>query len=316
MSAPYVGCMTSHGELSQDRLNLRPAPGRHEDFTALFPADASLDLLADGGEWFEGPVWTGPEQVVWSDVVGNRLLAWSPDIGVRTFLEPSHHQNGHTLDREGRLLAASHGERAVVRREPDGRWQTVADRFGSQQFNAPNDLVVAADGAIWFTDPRYGIDRPEEGYGGEVEMPGCRIYRIAPDGDVAAVSAPMPAPNGLAFSGDQQVLYVADSEQGLILAFPVIGDRLGEPAEIVAPDEVGIPDGLRLDTDGRIWTSWGPQVRVYVPDGYDKAQFLGAIELPQTVSNLAFGGPDKGTLAITATSGLHRVQTTVVGGGY
>nr|WP_166649170.1 SMP-30/gluconolactonase/LRE family protein [Naumannella halotolerans] len=216
----------------------------------------------------------------------------------------------------GPVAGASHGERAVVRREPDGRWQIVADRFGSQQFNAPNDLVVAADGAIWFTDPRYGIDRPEEGYGGEVEIPGCRIYRIAPDGDVAAVSAPMPAPNGLAFSGDQQVLYVADSEQGLILAFPVIGDRLGEPAEIVAPDEVGIPDGLRLDTDGRIWTSWGPQVRVYVPDGYDKAQFLGAIELPQTVSNLAFGGPDKGTLAITATSGLHRVQTTVVGGGY
>lgn len=297
-------------------LQLDAAPGHEHELAALVPPDATLDLLATGGTWFEGPAWTGQHEIVWSDVVGNRLLIWTPDAGAGILLEPSHHQNGHTIDTEGRLLAASHGERAVVRRERSGHWTTLVERHEGRRFNSPNDLVVTRDGAIWFTDPRYGIDKPEEGYGGAVEMDGCRVYRLDPDGGTTAVTAPLPAPNGLAFSPDERTLYLADSEVGHLLALPVLdgGARLGEPVLFAPADGVGRPDGLRVDTAGRVWTSWGPTVRVYAPrEPGETAEPIGAVVLPETVANLAFGGPDGGTLAITATSGLYRLRTQVRG---
>lgn len=295
-------------------LILDPAPGREEELAGLIPPGATLDLLVDGGTWFEGPAWTGPEEVVWSDVVENRLLVWTPEHGAGIALEPSHHQNGHTIDGEGRLVGASHGERAVVRRSHEGHWETLVDRVDGLRFNSPNDLVVARDGAIWFTDPRYGIDKPEEGYGGTVELDGCRVYRLDAGGAVAAVTGAMPAPNGLAFSPDESVLYVADSKAGHLLAFEVLdgGTRLGEPVTFVDGDDGGHPDGLRVDTEGRVWTSWGSAIRIYAPRA-EGGELLGTIRLPETVANLAFGGPDGGTLAITATSGLYRVATSVQG---
>lgn len=292
-------------------LALEPVAGQESALAELVAAGAVVDLLADGGTWFEGPAWTGPEEVTWSDVVGNRLLVWTPEHGAGIALEPSHHQNGHAIDGEGRLVAASHGERAVVRRTLEGHWETLVDRIDGLRFNSPNDLVASSDGAIWFTDPRYGIDKPEEGYGGTVELDGCRVYRLDPTGGVAAVTAAMPAPNGLAFSPDEAVLYVADSKAGHLLAFEVLDDgaRLGEPVPFAPADDDGHPDGLRVDTEGRVWTSWGSAVRVYRADG----ALLGAVRLPETVANLAFGGPGGGTLAITATSGLYRLETRVRG---
>ncbi len=289
------------------------APGHEDEFLPLFPPGAALDLLADGGTWFEGPAWTGPEEIVWSDVVGNRLLVWTPEGGAAIALEPSHHQNGHAVDGDGRLVAASHGERAVVRRDTTGHWEMLTDRCDGLRYNSPNDVVVRRDGSIWFTDPRYGIDKPEEGYGGTVEMPGCRVYRLDPSGAVSPVTPVMPAPNGLAFSADEEILYVADSQVGQILALDVTDGGLEDAREIVPPDDDGHPDGLRVDTDGRIWTSWGSQVRVYRANGQEPATLLGAVHLPETVANLAFGGPDRSTLAITATSGLYRVRTTATG---
>lgn len=303
--------------LRSSSLDLHAAPGKEGELAALLQPDATLDLLAEGGTWFEGPAWTGPEEIVWSDVVGNRLLIWTPDAGAGIALEPSHHQNGHAIDREGRLVAASHGERAVVRREHSGAWEVLVDRHDGHRFNSPNDLVVDSSGAIWFTDPRYGIDKPEEGYGGTVEMDGCRVYRLGPDGIVTAVTDALPAPNGLAFSPDERTLYLADSQVGHLLALDVGGapdqPTLGEPRVISPPDDDGGPDGLRVDTAGRIWTSWGSAVRVLVPSATGAAELLGEIRLPETVANLALGGPDGGTLAITATSGLYRVRTTAAG---
>jgi gluconolactonase len=302
--------------LHTSRPRLDPAPGRADDLAALFPPDATLDLLATGGTWFEGPAWTGTHEIVWSDVVGNRLLRWTPDAGAGILLEPSHHQNGHTIDGEGRLLAASHGERAVVRREHSGHWATLVERHDGRRFNSPNDLVVTRDGAVWFTDPRYGVDKPEEGYGGTVEMDGCRVYRLAPDGTTTAVTAPLPAPNGLAFSPDERTLYLADSHVGHLLVLPVLdgGATLGDPVTFAPPDEAGPPDGLRVDAAGRVWTSWGASVRVYAPAASGTpGDLLGAIVLPERVSNLDFGGIDGGTLAITATSGLYRLQTRARG---
>ncbi|ACQ78496.1 Gluconolactonase [Beutenbergia cavernae DSM 12333] len=308
-------------------LELDPAVGHEAELAALIAPGTSLDLLADGGIWFEGPAWVSETEIVWSDVVGNRLLTWSPDAGAGILLEPSHHQNGHTLDGEGRLLAASHGERAIVRRELDGAWAVVVDRHDGRRFNSPNDLVVAADGAVWFTDPRYGIDKPEEGYGGEVEMDGCHVYRVAPDGHVRVVARAQPGPNGLAFSPAGDVLYLADSEAGHVLAFPVTtasavarDPRDGEPHlgapttfALIAP---GAPDGVRVDSDGRLWVSSGSGVQVYVPGTPGgPGERLGTIRVPEPTANLAFGGPGRSVLAITATSGLYRVATTVRGVG-
>lgn len=297
--------------LVQEPLSLEPHAQR--DLGSLVAEGATLDLVADGGAWFEGPAWTGTDEVTWSDVVGNRLYSYSPAAGQRVVLEPSHHQNGHAIDREGRLVAASHGERAVVRREHDGSWTVLAERSDGRRFHSPNDLVVTTDGSIWFTDPRYGLDKPEEGYGGEAELDGNRVYRWH-DAEVHAVTESMPAPNGLAFSTDERVLYVADSHVGHLLAFDVDGaGHLGEPHVVVQPDDDGHPDGLRLDTDGRIWTSWGSAVRVYDSDGVRPAELVGALRLPHTVANLSFGGPGRSTLAITATSALYLVRTAVRG---
>lgn len=293
--------------ISSSPLTLDPAPGHEEAFTALFPPDATLDVLATGGTWFEGPAWTGADEIVWSDVVGNRLLIWTPEQGAGILLEPSHHQNGHSVDGEGRLVAASHGERAVVRRERTGSWHVLADRHQGRRFNSPNDLVVARDGSIWFTDPRYGIDKPEEGYGGTVEMDGCRVYRLATDGTVTAVTDPMPGPNGLAFSPDESVLYLADSEIGHILALPVHGGgaALGEPVTFAVLDP-GPPDGIRVDAEGRVWSSCASGIQVFAACG--RGERLGTVRIPERAANLAFGGPDGATLAITATSSLYRLR--------
>jgi len=298
--------------ISSEPLRLVPEPGRGAELAALFPPDATLDLLADGGTWFEGPAWTGENEIVWSDVVGNRLLVWTPEAGAGILLEPSHHQNGHTVDREGRLVAASHGERAVVRRELDGSWHVLVDRCEGRRFNSPNDLVVDSHGAIWFTDPRYGIDKPEEGYGGTVEMDGCRVYRLTPDGTVAAVTPPHPGPNGLAFSPDESVLYLADSEVGHILAFEVLdgGARLGEPVTFAHLDP-GPPDGIRVDPQGRVWSSCASGIQVFAAQGPgEPGERLGSVPVPQRTANLAFGGPEGKTLAITASSGLYRLRTS------
>ncbi|WP_206673674.1 SMP-30/gluconolactonase/LRE family protein [Pseudactinotalea terrae] len=304
---------TSTPVLASTPLELDPAPGHEPEFTALFPEGATLDLLATGGTWFEGPAWTGENEIVWSDVVGNRLLVWTPEQGAGILLEPSHHQNGHTIDREGRLVAASHGERAVVRREHDGAWHVLADRHEGRRFNSPNDLVVDSRGAIWFTDPRYGIDKPEEGYGGTVEMDGARLYRLDPDGSVTAMTPPHPGPNGLAFSPDESVLYLADSEVGHILAFEVLdgGTSLRAPVTFAVLDP-GPPDGVRVDPEGRVWSSCASGVQVFAPPAASDrpAERLGTVRIPERTANLAFGGPGGTTLAVTATSGLYRLQTS------
>lgn len=309
--------MTSSSVLRSLPLHLDPAPGHEADLEALLVPGTALDQLAEGGTWFEGPAWTGAAEVVWSDVVGNRLLVWTPEAGAAILLEPSHHQNGHTIDAEGRLVAASHGERAVVRRGHDGAWEVLVDRVDGRRFNSPNDVVVSRDGTVWFTDPRYGIDKPEEGYGGEVELDGMAVYRLDLDGTAHAVTPALPGPNGLAFSPDERVLYLADSAAGHIDAYPVEGSvdgdgqrTLGRPTRF-ADVEPGNPDGIRVDAEGRVWTSSGSGVQVYLPAGPGEPGVrLGTITVPETVSNLAFS-PTGGELVMTATSGLYRVRTTV-----
>jgi gluconolactonase len=184
-----------------------------ERFYSILLADSKLEKLTSGAVWSEGPVFLESDQsVIWSDIPGNRLLRWSAADGMIEFLKPSHFQNGHTLDLQGRVIACSHGERAVVRLESDGNWTVLVNRFEGKKLNSPNDVVVKSDGTIWFTDPSYGLIQPHEGYGGTQEQEGCFVYRFDPVNlDIDAVVTDMEKPNGLAFSSDEKILYVSDT---------------------------------------------------------------------------------------------------------
>ncbi|PWD51416.1 gluconolactonase [Serinibacter arcticus] len=285
----------------------------------LVAPGARLKEIASGGEWFEGPAWLG-DTLVWSDVRGNRLHAWDSGRGARVWIAPSHHQNGHTVDHEGRLVAAASGERAVLRREHDGRWTMLADFYDWKRFNSPNDVVVAADGGIWFTDPTYGLTQPTEGFdpeGAVSEIGGQHVYRIGARGlrdGTRSMTAQLPAmrqPNGLAFGADETVLYVTDSEARHILGFRVRmsldGPELRQPW-IVHRTFEGSPDGLRVDPAGRIWSSSAAGIEILRPGlPGEQARHLGTIRVPQETSNLAFS-PDLKRLAITASSSVYLLK--------
>jgi len=291
-------------------------------FAGLVPPDARLLHLATGATWSEGPVWL-PDSgtVVWSDIPGNRLLRWSPDGTVDVFLAPSEFQNGHTLDHDGSILACSHGNRRIERVGLDGTVTTVVDRYGTARLNSPNDLVVKSDGTIWFSDPPYGIIQPHEGHPGEREYGDDVVFRYDPaTGGIEVATDWVEEPNGLAFSPDESILYVADTSAALrtdgtgnrhIVAFDVVdGRRLANPRVLyaLAPGD-GLADGFRVDGRGNIWTSAEDGIHVVAPDGTE----LGRVPVPERVSNCVFGGEDGTRLFITAGTSLYAIDVAVRG---
>ncbi|MFC6618258.1 SMP-30/gluconolactonase/LRE family protein [Deinococcus radiophilus] len=279
------------------------------NFRELFPEDAELTRLADGFTWTEGPVWIPARGcVVFSDVRQNRTWRWSAGEGLQEEMNPSHHQNGHCLDAEGRLVACSHGERAVLRQEVDGSWTTLADHWEGNRLNSPNDVALHPDGSLWFTDPTYGIDKPEEGYGGEMEQPGRYVYRIAPDGALSCSIQDRHKPNGLAFLSDTELLLADTGDNAATHLYRVVGQQAEYVREAFQIDQ-GKTDGLRVDAEGRIWSSAGDGVHVLNREGEE----LGRILVPETVANLCFGGAEGNELFITATTGLYHIQTRVLG---
>ena len=275
-------------------------------------------MLADGALWAEGPVYVpADDSVVWSDVRGNVVRRWSASDGGSDLHRPSDFGNGHTLDHDGRILACEHGPRRVARYEPDGSRTTVVDRYQGRRLNSPNDLVVASDGAIWFTDPPYGILDDNEGYKADSELGGCFVFRLDRSSGELTLATDFPAhPNGLAFSPDERTLYVSDTsiarvEGGNhhIVAFDVIdGRRLGSP-RVFTVVEPGLSDGLRVDVEGNIWTSAGDGIQVFDADAVE----LGRILLPEEASNCTFGGPDGRRLYVTATSTLWSIEVGIRG---
>ncbi len=180
-------------------------------FRRFVLGNAPVKQLASGFDWAEGPVWFGDAGcLIFSDIPNNRMLRWTPGSGLTTFRSPSNYANGNTRDRQGRLITCEHGTRSVTRTELDGSITTLVDRFEGKRLNSPNDVVVASDGAIWFTDPHYGIASDYEGYKSEQELP-CHVYRLDPNGSIRAVATDFNCPNGLAFSPDETRLYVADT---------------------------------------------------------------------------------------------------------
>lgn len=291
-----------------------------ERMQALLLRDSSLEKLATGATWSEGPVYLAQEDaVIWSDIPGNRLLRWSAREGLSEFLRPAHFQNGHTLDLEGRILACSHGERAVLRLEPDGHWTTVVSHYRGKRLNSPNDLVVKSDGTIWFTDPDYGLIQPHEGYGGEREQEGCFVYRFDPKtNEITAVVTDMQKPNGLAFSPDETLLYITDtsashSADGFhhLRAYEMVDGRSATNGRLFTKISPGLPDGFRLDIQGNLFISSEDSVQIYTPE----AICLGKIKVPEKVGNLTFGGPERNRLFIAASSSLYAITLNTRGMG-
>ncbi|PFG21031.1 SMP-30/gluconolactonase/LRE family protein [Serinibacter salmoneus] len=279
----------------------------------LLAPGARLEAIAHGGDLFQGPVWLG-DALVWSDLEANTVLAWDADRGTRTWISRSAFQNGHAVDSQGLLYAASHGERAVVRREADGHWVIVADLLVDRRFNAPSDLVVTGEGAVWFTDPRTGLTDPAQGYGGEAEVDGAHVYRVSPGvrrggvlGGVQCMSADLPAmsaPTGLAFSPDETVLYVTDAEEDVVWGFRVRPDldrMLMSHRWLVHTSVHGTPRGVRVDPAGRLWVTSSAGVEILgAPPRGGKAPYLGVLRTPSPATNLAFSA-DHRVLAITTT---------------
>ena len=290
-------------------------------FRPMFVDSARLDRLWTGARWAEGPVWFGDLNcLLFSDIPNQRILRWSPDAldggGVSVFRAPSNFANGHTRDRQGRLVSCEHGTRRVTRTEPDGAITVIADRYQGKRLNSPNDAVVHSDGSIWFTDPTYGIMSDYEGYRADPEQGARHVFRCDPaTGAIETMVDDFAQPNGLAFSPDETRLYVADSAASHdssvprhIRVFDVVGARLRNGRAFAEIDQ-GIPDGIRVDSAGNLWSSAGDGVHCFAPDGTR----LGKVLVPETVSNLCFGGPRRNRLFITATTSLYAVYLTVTG---
>ena len=287
-------------------------------FETLLQPASHVERLATGAVWSEGPVYFAEDDsVLWSDIPNNRMLRWSARDGMSVFRAPANFTNGHTRDREGRLVSCSHGGRRVERTEQDGTIVTLVDRCQGKRLNSPNDLVVKSDGTIWFTDPPYGIVSNVEGYAAPSELGACYVFRFDPvSEELAIVIDSMEEPNGIAFSPDEAKLYVADSgaAQGRgrhhhILAFDVVGGgRLanGRVFAVVAP---GVADGFRLDTHGNLYTSSEDSIQVFAPDGHR----LGKILVPEKVGNCTFGGADGKRLFIAASSSLYAITLAACG---
>lgn len=304
-------------------MSENPHDVRDPRFNALIFGHTKLEKLWTGARWAEGPAYLpAARHLIFSDIPNDRLLRFNEDTAtVSVFMTHTGHHNGHTVDQFGRLICCEHSGRVVSRIEFDGSRRVLASRFNGKRFNSPNDAVVKSDGSIWFSDPTYGIDSEYEGYVTESEIGASNVYRIdSRTGVVSAVVTDMVKPNGLAFSPDEKILYVADSGithdpacTPVIRAYPVDddGQRTGE-GRVFATCDSGLFDGFRVDTKGHVWTSAGDGVHCFHPDG----TLLGKIPVPEICGNVTFGGPKRNRLYIMGQTSLYSLYLNTQGPKY
>lgn len=282
-------------------------------FTEIVPAGAKLEKLATGFMFTEGPVWDAANECLFfSDIPGNKMRKWTKDKGIEVVRDPSGKSNGLTLDKQGRLIACEHANRRVSRTEKDGTVVTIADKYEGKRVNSPNDVVMKSDGSIYFSDPPYGLTA-EFGVLGEQELPFQGVFRLSPDGkDLTLLVDDFEKPNGLAFSPDESLLYIDDTDRAHVRVFDVNPDgsisngRLF--AEVKGEEEGGV-DGMKLDSEGNVYVTGPGGICVFDPSG----NRLGRIDIPEVSANLAWGDGDWKTLYITASTSLYRIRLGVKG---
>jgi gluconolactonase len=303
---------------------------------ALVPASAHIEKVADGFGFVEGPVWvhtSSPGFLIFSDIPANVINKWTPDGKVSVFLEKSgfsgsdpgdagfqlnnghaivtlYGSNGVTIDKQGRVTYCTHGDRDVVRVEKDGKRTVLADRYEGKRLNSPNDLVYKSDGSLYFTDPPFGLrklaDDPKK------ELPFAGVYRWA-NGKLQLLNKDFGAPNGIAFSPDEKILYVNDSFSKVYWRFDVQPDGTLANKKLLidmSPSkEDGVPDGIKIDQKGNLYGAGPGGVWVLTPEG----KHLGTIKPPENPANLAWGDADAKTLYFTAVTGLYRLRVNIPG---
>lgn len=287
-------------------------------FEACFVGHVRVERLWTGARWSEGPAWfAAGRYLLWSDIPNNRILRWDDTNGtVSTFREPSNNANGNTVDRQGRLVSCEHLSRRVTRTEHDGSVTVIADNYQGKRLNSPNDVVVQSNGSVWFTDPSYGILMDYEGDRADSEIGACHVYRVDTSGTISIAADDYVKPNGLAFSPDESLLYIADT--GVthapdgprhIRRHTVAPDGTLGQGEVFATCSEGLFDGFRVDRAGRIWSSAADGVHCLDPDG----TLIGKIHIPEMVGNVCFGGPKLNRLFICGTTSLYSVFLNVNG---
>ena len=281
---------------------------------------AGVERLATGCRWAEGPVWFGDGRyLLWSDIPNNRVVRWDEATGeAAEFRKPSTYANGATRDRQGRLVHCEHGGRRITRTEYDGSITVVMDRFEGKRLNSPNDVIVASDGAIWFTDPVFGISGNYKGYKADPELP-QNVYRIdGQTGEATVVADDVLGPNGLCFSPDESILYIVESRgepTRKILAYDVVDGVKLTGKRIHIDAGAGTPDGMRCDVDGNLWCGWGmgdpalDGVMIYADDG----DLIGRIALPERCANVCFGGRANSRLFMAASHSVYALYVNVAG---
>lgn len=288
---------------------------------ALITPGVQIEVLASGFNWSEGPVWR-EGGLVFSDVPENTVFGWKEgDTAAKVVLKPSgslsdatgQGSNGLAVDAQGHLVLCQHGERRVARLEKDGSFTALADRYEGKRFNSPNDLVIAKDGTTYFTDPPYGLKK-----GGQPELPYHGVYAIKPTGQVALLIEDIRFPNGIALSPDQKTLFVAvsDPQNTRVMAYDLLADGSAKNGRVFFnaqalknKERKGGCDGMKVDTNGNVWTTGPGGVLVISKEG----KHLGSILTGQATANCAFGAPDRSTLYITADMFLLRVKTLAKG---
>lgn len=283
--------------------------------------ETEVTKLVTGAQWSEGPLWIEEsDSVIWSDIPNNRVLSWSESAGLNEWKAPANFTNGRYRDLEGNVIHCSHGGRCIQKSNIDGtQFETLVDNYQGKKLNSPNDVIVKSDGTIWFSDPPYGILSDDEGFKAESELGDNYVFRFDPATKALDIVTDfVEEPNGLAFSADESLLYVSDTSDALsedgsgnhhIVCFDVIDNRTLANPRIFAVVEPGLPDGFRLDENDWVYTSSEDSIQVYHSDG----TLLGKIFVPEKVGNCTFGGKNRDTLYIAASTSLYGVKLKTKG---
>jgi gluconolactonase len=286
---------------------------RDKRLTAVTGESVTFERLATGFAFTEGPVWHPHERwLIFSDIPSNRLHRWFPSGELAVHRAPSNMANGNTLDRQGRLVSCEHATSRVTRAETNGTVTVLASHYGGKALNSPNDIVVAADGAIYFTDPTYGR-MDYVGVKRDVELAFRGVYRLAPEsGALTLLADDFGQPNGLCLSLDETHLFVNDTERRHIRVFTLATDGTVSGGAVWATatgEGAGAPDGMKIDSAGNLYCTGPGGIHVFAPEG----ACLGVIRTPEKAANFAFGEDDLRSLFITASTSLYRVRVAVPG---